>query len=337
MSKKAELLAETTDSREICDVIGNTLRSLRITGTLLLNEDYMPPWAVSVPEATDLAELLDIPEDTRVAAFHLVRRGQIELRLQDGTDAVVQAGEMAVCFTGAAHQLSQGDPQQIVPFETIRSGAGRTFQSSAINSNRSTSLVCGVFLLQNTDLNPLFSALPPLLHTTVSRHNGLPTLSGVADLLVQEINRRTFGGDYITERLLELLCAETIRSHMETVPEQTTGWFRGLKDPVVGRTIAMIHANPGENWSVKSLAGHVAISPSRFAARFSRTVGESPVAYLTKWRMHVASTLLEDTQRSIDQIASNVGYESLPAFTRTFKRHLGLPPATWRRTSRRAR
>jgi transcriptional regulator GlxA family with amidase domain len=152
---------------------------------------------------------------------------------------------------------------------------------------------------------------------------------------VQEVNRPTFGGGYVVERLLELLCADAIRSHVETIPEHTVGWFRGFRDPVVGRAIAMIHSRPGENWSVKSLAQCVSISPSRFAARFTATLGESPMAYVTKWRMYVASGLLGNSQQSIDQISTSVGYESLAAFSRTFKRYLGLPPAAWR-TNRRA-
>jgi transcriptional regulator GlxA family with amidase domain len=112
--------------------------------------------------------------------------------------------------------------------------------------------------------------------------------------------------------------------------EQSTGWFSALKDPVIGRAIEIIHAEPGYKWSVKTLADKVTISPSRFAARFSETLGESPMIYITKWRMYVASQMLDANQQSIDQIASEVGYESMAAFSRAFKRHIGLPPATWR-------
>ena len=71
-------------------------------------------------------------------------------------------------------------------------------------------------------------------------------------------------------------------------------------------------------------------SPSRFAARFSATLGESPMIYVTKWRMYIASQLLEGNQYSIDQVSHQVGYESLAAFSRAFKRHVGVPPAKWR-------
>lgn len=333
MLKNTKSFAETTDLAAPSDVLSDVLRSLRIRGSLLLKEDYTPPWAVSIPREADLAALLGIPPDIRVAAFHLVRRGHIELKLSNGNEAVVQAGEMVVCFAGDAHQLSQGTNPQVLPFAAIKMGSGNVFQPDKTNRDRSTSLVCGIFLLRDTVLNPLFATLPPLLHTVVSRPDGLPTLSGVADLLVREVNRQTPGSRYAVERLLELLCAEAIRSHVETT-EPAVGWLQGLRDPVVGRAITLIHSQPGENWSVQRLARHVAISPSRFAARFTSTLGESPMAYVTKWRMHVASALLHDAQRSIEQIAATVGYENPAAFSRTFKRHLGLPPAAWRASRR---
>ncbi len=335
MLENTDSFAETTTLTTQFDILSDALRSMRIRGSLLLKEEYAPPWAVSVPSEGDLAALLGIHPDIRVAAFHLVQRGHIELKLSNGDEAVIQAGEMAVCFAGEAHKLSQGSKPRVLPFEAIKAGTGNVFQPDEKNRDRSTSLVCGIFLLHDTHLNPLFATLPPLLHKSVSRPDGFPTLTGVADLLIQEVKRQMLGSDYVVERLLELLCAEAIRSHVETTSEQEIGWLRGLRDPVVGRAIAMIHSRPGENWSVKSLAQHVAISPSRFAARFTSTLGESPMAYVTKWRMYVASRLLDDTPRSIDQIATDVGYESLAAFSRTFKRHLGLPPVTWR-TSRRA-
>jgi AraC-like DNA-binding protein len=269
-----------------------------------------------------------------VVAFHFVERGHVEITLQTGTEAVVEAGEMAICFAGAAHQISQGSNPHVVPVDTLLTGGGNVFRPSEKNRVRSTSLMCGVFLLHDTHLNPLFAALPPLLHASVSRSSGCHNLSGVADLMAHEMNRQSFGSGYVIERLLELLCAEAVRSHIETIHHQEVGWLRGLRDPTVGRAIAMIHSRPGENWSVRRLAEGVAMSPSRFAARFAAALGESPMAYVAKWRMNVAGRLLDRTQRGISDIAADVGYESLAAFNRAFKRHVGVPPAAWRARER---
>ena len=118
--------------------------------------------------------------------------------------------------------------------------------------------------------------------------------------------------------------------HLENLPDHSTGWLSALKDPLIGRTIEAIHQQPGHHWSVKGLAEIVAMSPSRFAARFAQTLGESPMAYVTRWRMYIASRMLENLKNPVEHIANTVGYESLAAFSRAFKRHAGLPPATWR-------
>lgn len=131
-----------------------------------------------------------------------------------------------------------------------------------------------------------------------------------------------------------MLCAEAVRAYIETTPHQDTSWFRGVRDPIVGKAIAAIHQHPGINWTVKRLAQGVAMSPSRFAARFSEALGDSPMAYVAKWRMNVACRQLVTSQQGIGQIASDVGYESLAAFSRAFKKHVGVPPATWRAQER---
>lgn len=330
MLKTTESFAETTNIDAQSDCFSDLLRSMRISGSLLLKEEYASPWAISIPNADKLGELLQVGVGLRVVAFHLVERGHVQITLQNGDEAVVAAGEIAICIAGSAHRISQGSNPHVVPVETFLTGGGNAFRPAEKNRARSVSLLCGVFLLHDTHLNPLFAALPPLLHASVSRSRDAYSLSGVASLMAQEINQKSFGTGYVVERLLELLCAEAIRSYMETIHHQKVGWFTGLRDPMVGRAIATIHSRPGENWSVRRLAQSVAMSPSRFAARFVTALGDSPMVYVTKWRMNVASRLLDSTQQGVSEIATAVGYENLAAFNRAFKRHIGVTPAAWR-------
>ena len=95
--------------------------------------------------------------------------------------------------------------------------------------------------------------------------------------------------------------------------------MRGISDPIIGQAIALIHAAPSENWSVARLAQEVAMSPSRFAARFVAVLGEPPMSYVTRWRMNLATQMLSHSQRDIAQIAAEVGYENVPAFHRAFQ------------------
>ena len=320
------------------DILSDVLNSLRICGSLLLHESYAPPWAISIPDTETLGDLLGVQAGTKVVAFHLVERGYIEILPQDGGlrpssdpyPLVVAAGEIVICFGGNAHLIAQGANPPCVAVETLLKGGDNPFRSEGEPRKATLLCLCGVFFLHDTHLNPLFAALPPMLHTTVAPSNSFHRLSGVADLIVQELHTGAPGSHYMVERLLEVLCAEAVRVYLNQPQPIATGWFTGLRDPVVSQALSLIHAQPGHNWSVNTLAQGVALSPSRFAARFKATLGESPMSYVSKWRIQVASRLLDHTDKTISEIATEVGYENLAAFNRAFKRHLDLPPGAWR-------
>jgi AraC-like DNA-binding protein len=321
--------AETTDTIGCADTLSDVMSSMRISGSVLLNEDYAPSWGVTIPGAERLRTVMKLGSGVRVVAFHFVKRGYIELT-PDGEDSItVESGEMAICFGGLPHRVSQGMGKKVVSAESLLTGGKNPFQPDAGSKARSTSLMCGVFMMRNVELNPLFSSLPPVLHVSAQRPGRLHNLPDVLNWTIQEAAQITPGSIYVIERLLELLCAEVLRAHLEN-SATASGWFSGLKDPVVGRAISMIHSRPGELWTVNRLAQGVAMSPSRFAARFSAALGESPMAYVTKWRMNVAGRLLGESRQGVGEIAADLGYENVAAFGRAFKRHLGVPPATWR-------
>lgn len=329
MLQTVKNFAETTDVIVMNDVLDDALRSLYIKGSLLLREAYAPPWAIAIPSADQLALLLDIKKGTRVVAFHLVEFGHCEVQA-DGFGLTLSAGELVVCFGGVAHRLFQGNTTQTQSIETLLAGSANAQRPASTGNALGASLLCGVFMLHHTAFNPLYAALPPIMRVSLSRPGELHNLSGVAHLMAREIGRTSCGRGYIVERFLEVLCAEAIRSHIEAAPRQEIGWFRGIKDPVIGGAMKAIHLRPAENWSVQRLAHEVSMSPSRFAARFTETLGDSPMAYLAKWRMNVACRKLTSSTAAIEQIASDVGYESAAAFNRAFKKHVGLPPAMWR-------
>ncbi len=314
------------------DIFSDVLDSLRICGSTLLRESYVAPWAIAVPEGAKLAQLMNVKPGVRAVAFHLVERGHIELTTPnpDQPTLVVNAGEMVICFNGSSHQIAQGSYSQSLQVADVLKGADIPFRCPPDEPGSSVICLCGVFYLHDIHLNPLFAALPPTLKAPVSQTTTFQNLGGVAHLLAQELEQPAPGSDFMVERLLELLCAGAVRAYMAQLDNQESNWLTGLRDPIVGRTLALIHAEPGHDWSIERLAQAVALSPSRFAARFKATLGESPMSYVAKWRIHVASRLLNNSEKNISAIAAEVGYENLAAFNRAFKRHLDVPPGVWR-------
>lgn len=330
MLKTTKNNAETTVNEALSSLVDTTLSALRINGSLLLRETYASPWSIAIPTTKQLAKLLEINPNVCVVAFHLVEFGHCTVKPEGGEEVRLKAGEMFICFGGDAHRLSQGKKSKDQPIEQLLVGGPNIQSPHSTAGVEDTSLLCGVFMLHHTSFNPLFTALPPVVHTSLSRPGEMHNLSGVARLLAEEIDRNTLGGGYVIERLLEILCAEVIRAYIEALPRQEVSWFQGIKDPTIGRAIALFHKQPGTAWSVQQLANEVAMSPSRFAARFAASLGDSPMAYISKWRMNLACHALINTQQRVEQIASDVGYENQAAFSRAFKKHIGVSPAVWR-------
>lgn len=308
------------------DLMSDALKLMRITGSLLLVESYVPPWGVSIPDETTLRGLLNVDNDTRVLAFHFVHQGCFTLNVGTSAPGSIREGDVLVGFGGQAHTISQGNLSLFTPLASHLS----LMRTAPPPPNSTTSLICGVFLMQDTHLNPLFAGLPPFLHLRRSSIQSTNAGSAIPDLLVHETNHSTYGADYAIQRLLELLCLDVLRGYIGTNTELPQGWLRGIHDPLLAKALFQFHRVPHETWSVSRLAQEANLSPSRFAARFADNFGESCMIYVTKWRLNMARGMLRTTDKNVEEIAYQVGYNNLPAFARVFRRYFGISPAAWR-------
>ncbi|MGH8211878.1 MAG: AraC family transcriptional regulator [Rhodanobacteraceae bacterium] len=170
--------------------------------------------------------------------------------------------------------------------------------------------------------------MPPMLKVKLgAQHDHL------VEFTVAETLDDRPGAASLRVRLAELLFMGALRSYMQTLPADATGWLAGLRDPLVSRALQTLHAQPCQRWSVEGLAAAVAGSRSNLAARFRELIGEPPMHYLTRLRMQIAARQLRERTCSIASLADAVGYDSSAAFQRAFKRSFGMPPAAWRRNT----
>jgi AraC-like DNA-binding protein len=251
----------------------------------------------------------------------LVVRGAFELRLASRQPSLVTAGELALVTSGAPHRLSEGSPSTVVPLLEAMRGRAR--------GEGQTALVCGAFVMHDTRFNPLFAALPDVLRVAIATPSAGPLGRGITELLVTEVSRGGAGRPWVVSRLLELLCAEAIGS-VEARTLRGPNWLKAMRDPSLGAALDAFHRAPASSWTVVRLAKRAALSPSRFAARFRELLGESPMAYVTAWRLTIAARLLRDSSQRIDEVGRSIGYDSLPAFSRAFKRQWGKSPSAMR-------
>jgi transcriptional regulator GlxA family with amidase domain len=135
----------------------------------------------------------------------------------------------------------------------------------------------------------------------------------------------------VANRFVDALFNHAVRSVLdENTDTVDVGWLEAIRDQHIGRALAAIHNHPHRHWTVVSLARHVAMSRTAFAARFRELVGEPPQHYFTRLRINAAAARLRSSQDKLSTVAADAGYQSLPAFLRSFKRHMAITPGKYR-------
>jgi transcriptional regulator GlxA family with amidase domain len=137
----------------------------------------------------------------------------------------------------------------------------------------------------------------------------------------------------MVNRLADILFIQCVRAHIAASSESCkTGWLRAIFDPKIGAALKAMHERVENQWTVESLAAAAGMSRSAFALRFKELLGETPLEYLTNWRMYKATGLLQEDDKKLFEVAKSVGYDSDAAFSKAFKRVLGVAPREYRRS-----
>jgi transcriptional regulator GlxA family with amidase domain len=182
----------------------------------------------------------------------------------------------------------------------------------------------------------VLSLLPPLLHISGAPGTGTGELATVVHMLSTELTRPRAGSVTMVSHLADILFVHILRAWLATNDHQDASWLGALGDRQIGAALGLLHSHPDRPWTTESLAAEVTMSRAAFARRFTRLVGEAPLAYLTWWRLKLAARRLRDTDEPIAAVAGQVGYGSEYSFSRAFTRHHGQPPGRYRRQSRAA-
>jgi len=312
------------------DVLSDVLRAVRLTGAVYFSVDASAPFAAEALPAREVAPHV-MPGVEHVLEYHLITRGSCWAGIVGEDPVLLHAGDIIVFPQGDPHVMSSAPGMRgrtSLDLHRRPVGSQLPFSLSEEGGGPRTQLVCGFLGCDARPFNPLLATLPRTLK--VSAREGGGWLEALAALAVAESTGRQTGGECVLARASELMFVEVIRRYVASLPPEQTGWLAGLRDPFVGRALAALHDRPAQPWTVESLAKEAALSRSALAERFAHLVGEAPMQYLTRWRMQLAATLLRTRAASVFEAAVEVGYASEAAFSRAFKKVVGVPPAAWR-------
>jgi AraC-like DNA-binding protein len=320
------------------DVLSEVLRVVKLQGALFFNGEFSSPWCVNASSSRALAKHF-APQAEHVIIFHLLTEGRAFCRLHSGEEVLLSAGDIVMVPHGDHHVLGNGagvsavnDSEQLRDviaqgLNVLRMGGGGEI----------TRFVCG-YMACDPELSKTFLAgLPPLFKVSIRNDASGRWLENSIRFSVNEAGAPRPGSEAVLAKLAEVLFVETLRGYIAKLPAEQTGWLAGARDAEVGKTLALMHRNPEEPWTLATLAQRAGLSRSVLAERFRHYLKETPMAYLTRWRLQMGAQMLSSTNYSVAQVAAEVGYESEAAFNRAFKREFDSPPARFRANLRLAK
>lgn len=305
-----------------------------MTGAIFYELECTAPWGFRVPAMAAVAGSLS-PGTDLLVNYHLVTAGEALVQLGEG-ELRVRAGDLVVLPHGDAHAVSHGGPAVMVDSRPpLREALGGRPELVRLGGGgAATEIVCGFFGCQRAAERLFLAGLPPLFVVHLRDDPTGAWLEGSVRHLAGEARSGRPGSAALLSKMAEALFVETLRRYMEKLPDEQRGWLAAARDPLVGSALALLHRFPARAWTVEELAAEVGASRSVLGERFAHFLGEAPLSYLGRWRLQLAARALEDSSRSVLEIAAEVGYQSEAAFSRAFKREVGLPPSQYRRRRR---
>lgn len=301
--------------------VGKLLDSLRMDTAFFTQSRLTSAWG------------LEMPAMPNCMMYHLVLDGEAEFVTPKGNFTLFK-NDFVLFPKGDGHKLSDGHefceesgkhyaplaelPIQAVTerFEILNFGGG----------GKETQLICGVMLFQH----PLVIKLMGILPDSIVIHNDdgplLNTVNSISSLIQTEVQQISVGAEAVIARLADILVIAAMRQYLNQLADDDLGWLGALADERIGKALRLIHEQPEKHWSLEELAIAIGMSRASFAQQFKRLVGNSPIDYLTEWRMSLAFSKLQLSKDTILTIALDVGYQSEAAFSRAFKKVIGKSP-----------
>ncbi|MFA7336127.1 MAG: AraC family transcriptional regulator [Candidatus Obscuribacterales bacterium] len=301
------------------DPLSEVFQSIRISGKIYSPCQLRAPWGISASGCSGHA------------LFYMISRGSALLSVAEHPPIALTGGDLVLLPQATSHTLQDTAESPVVGIETLidfENPGPINFGGGGLK----TSMVAGCFTYEFNANHPFIAALPPVMHLTAEDIETEPWLNSTFQFLIHEAGQPKQGSSLAIARLTDLLFIQIMRVHMQRIKDcpRTQGWLKAMTDPQIGEAISLMHKQPDAPWTVAALATQVGMSRSAFAQKFSQYTQTTPVDYLTFWRMEKAKETLNATNKGLAEISQSVGYQSEAAFSKAFRRVVGISPGVFR-------
>jgi len=305
------------------DALTDILNTLKMHGGVSYRCEFSAPWGMRIGQTPD-------------AEFHIIVRGHCWLKMVDEAEPIhLQSGDLLVFPHGHGHTLLDSPTSQILPAAEIvgRKEIQNYGPVKYGNGGTPSILLCGYFKFDTHVQHPLLESLPSYIHIRGTDAMEFSLLQSTINFISFETKEQRPGHEVVIKRLVEVLFIQILRAYIAQ-SKMPAGILSAIADPKIGVVLNAMHHRLGQHWTLDSLAKQAGMSRSSFAMRFHALMGHTPIHYLTFCRMSRAKELLNSTHSSLSVISESVGYQSEAAFSKAFKKTLGIAPGSFRRKSR---
>ena len=317
---------------ERMDAFSEILSGVKLSGAVFFSAEFSAPWGFTVPPTKVMAPEL-APGAEHLVLYHFLIHGEAFVRVGKEDSIELKAGDVVIFPHGDMHDMTSGKGAK-APFPSYGIGSKVKARDltplQAGGGGEVARFVCGYMTCDRYLSRPILSGLPAVFKVNIRTDRSGQWLENSILHLVEEAASGSVGSEAMLAKLSEALFVDTLRRYVAGLPEKQMGWLTGSRDPIVGKSLGLMHSRVAHPWTIADLADEVGISRSALVERFTRYISEPPMTYLTRWRLQLAARTLERTSRGVAEIAADVGYESEAAFNRAFKREFGQPPGRYR-------
>jgi AraC-like DNA-binding protein len=299
------------------DALSKVLETVKFKGIIYNKLEFSAPWGINVTE--DYA-----------SQFWRLLSGKCVLQVPGEPLLELAVGDLVYVPHGSSHWIAGHASHHRVPaleFRQARDSGHPLF----VGQEEPTVLLGGHFEFDMMPNHPFLTDLPNVIHVSHYNTEVSAWLRQTANLIFEEVTHPKPGSEVILGRLAEVAFVHIIRAYLEE-EDNAKGFLLALQDERISKALQLMQTFPEKDWSLDTLSSQAGMSRSLFCSEFKRMVGETPLSYLTNWRIIKARELLATTKGNISEVAIDVGYQSEAAFNRIYKKKTGETPARYRRT-----